>query len=59
MLFTAMKTCKYVALQSMLELRVVKVGVEAVLLKQLLVRAFFDYVALVHNENKVGVFFFR
>lgn len=39
----------------MLELGVVEVCVESALLNKLLVRAFFDDVALVHDENYVGV----
>ena len=40
----------------MLELRVVEVEIESAFLDELLVRAFFDDVALVHNEDNVGVF---
>ena len=41
----------------MLELRVVEIRVESAFFEQFLVRAFFDDVALVHNEDNVGVFY--
>ena len=40
----------------MLELGVVEVCVESALLNKLLVRTFFDDVALVHDENHVRIF---
>ena len=40
---------------SMLELRVVEICVESAIFEQFLVRSFFDDVALVHNEDNVGV----
>ena len=40
----------------MLELRVVEIRIESAFFEQFLVRAFFDDVALVHNEDNVGVF---
>lgn len=40
----------------MLELRIVEVVIEAALRKELLVSAFFDYVAFVHNKYQIGVF---
>lgn len=41
----------------MLELRVVEVGVEAAFFEELAVRALFDDVALVHDEDEVGVLY--
>ena len=39
----------------MLELRVVEICIESAFFEQFVVRAFFDDVALVHNEDNVGV----
>ena len=41
----------------MLELRVVEVEIESAFLDELLVRAFFDDVALVHNEDYVRILY--
>ena len=40
----------------MFELRVVEIRIESAFFEQFLVRAFFYDVALVHNEDNVGVF---
>ena len=48
-------TCAGFSLRRLRELAVVELGVEAVLLHQLLVRAALDDVAVAHHEDEVGV----
>ena len=41
----------------MFELRIVKIGVKAAFFDEFVVSAFFDNIAVFHNENKVGVLY--
>lgn len=43
----------------LVELAVIKIGIEAALCKKFVMRAAFDDITVLHNEDKIGIFYSR